>query len=456
MAIPQSIHDMTVELTGWRRDLHQHPEVGFELDRTTEFVARKLIEFGCEKVVRARKTRSHQIVETTINGKTRTRKKAFDPDPARTEEELWQRNVTDAGVAVGGVVGVLKGRQASGKKGKTIMLRADMDALPMAEMTSAPYKSVHEGKFHGCGHDGHTTCLLGAARHLAATRNFEGTVYFCFQPAEEGEAGAKAMVQSGLFRRFRTSAIYGAHNWPTTPIGFMGFKDGQMLAASNEFWIEITGQGGHGARPHQAHDPLVVGAQLVMDLQTVVSRMIDPVETAVLSVTQFEAGTTTNVIPGTARLAGTLRSFSNEVMAQMVAAIELKCGEISLSENFNAEVKFTPYPYPALINSRPHYKLASTVGVELCGEPMYLLDMPRAMGSEDFAYYLTNGHEGAPPVKGCFMIFGNGNESKMLHHPEYDFNDQAIPHMVAYWTRLVETLLPPRNQPPARRADQDG
>ncbi|MEM7177733.1 MAG: amidohydrolase [Pseudomonadota bacterium] len=450
MSLPNPIEAMQGDLTAWRQELHKHPETGFDLPRTTKFVAEKLIGFGLDKVVRATKSETHQIVETTIEGRTRTRRRAFEPGDAPGDapdpDTLWQRNVTPAGVSVGGVVGVLKGRQGDGKKGKAIMLRADMDALPMAEETGLAHQSLTPGKFHGCGHDGHTTCLLGAARRLAETRNFEGTVYFCFQPAEEGDAGARAMIESGLFDKFRTSAIYGAHNWPGTPIGFMGFKDGQMLAASNEFWIEITGQGGHGARPHQSHDPLVAGAQMVLELQTVVSRMIDPVETAVLSVTQFESGTTTNVIPGSARLAGTLRSFSNEVMAQMVAAIEQKCHEISQRDGFEARVRFTANPYPALINTRQNFRIAARIGQELCPEGLCLTEMPRAMGSEDFAYYLLKRAEDKPAVPGCFVIFGNGQQSKMLHHPQYDYNDAATPHMVAYWVRLVESSLPVKSQ----------
>ncbi|MEM6932467.1 MAG: M20 aminoacylase family protein [Pseudomonadota bacterium] len=402
MSIPQAIQDDVPALTDWRRHLHKHPEVGYDLPETAEFVAKKLMDFGFDKI--------------------------------------------ETGIGRTGVVGTLRGNQGRRTKGRAIMLRADMDALPMEEETGLPYASIHPGKFHGCGHDGHTTCLLGAAKHLAATRNFTGTVYFCFQPAEEGGAGAKAMIDDGLFERYLPRSIYGAHNWPSMPVGWMGFKEGRMLAASNEFWITITGKGGHGARPHETHDPLVAGAQMVMDLQTIVSRALDPVETAVLSVTQFNAGSATNVIPRKARLAGTLRSFSNDVMAQMMAEIELKCWHLSMSGRFKADVKFDEKPYPALINSPTPYKMASSVGIDLCGETQCVLNPPAAMGSEDFAYYLldypvkTTGK--VRKVPGCFMTFGNGMGGKMLHHPEYDFNDAAIPHMVAYWSRLVETALP--------------
>ena len=404
MTIPQPILDMHQELTGWRRHLHMHPEVGYKLPNTTKFVADKLRSFGLDKVT----------YSTKEGGDTRR------------------------GVAECGVVGVLKGKKAGVKR--SIMVRADMDGLPMQELNTFEHKSKTDGHFHGCGHDGHTTCLLGAAKHLAATRNFDGTVYFCFQPAEEGGAGAKAMMDAGLFKKFPCQAIYGAHNWPTMPVGMMGFREGPMLAASNEFWITIKGQGGHAARPHQAHDPLVVGAQLVMDLQTIISRMRDPVETAVLSVTEFHAGTTTNVIPGEAKLAGTLRSFSNDMMKMMVDAIELKCREISLSEHFEAEVVFSEKPYPPLSNTTREYQRALAVAQEATGNKA-LPQIPLAMGSEDFAYYLQEDTVTGKTKPGCFMIFGNG-DSKMLHNQHYDFNDESIPHMVHYWTCLVEKLLP--------------
>ncbi|MEM8792617.1 MAG: amidohydrolase [Pseudomonadota bacterium] len=404
MAVPQPILDMHPEVTEWRQHLHMHPEVGYKLPKTTKFVADKLRGFGFDRVAASAKEGG---------------------DPRR-------------GVAECGVVGVLKGKRRGARR--SIMLRADMDALPIQELNDFAHKSKTDGKFHGCGHDGHTACLLGAAKHLATHRNFHGTVYFCFQPAEEGGAGARAMMEAGLFRKFPCQAIYGAHNWPTMPVGMMGFRDGPMLAASNEFWITIKGQGGHAARPHQAHDPLVVGAQLVMDLQTVISRMRDPVETAVLSVTEFHAGTTTNVIPGEARLSGTLRSFSSEMMQMMVDAIDLKCREISLSEHFEATVKFSDAPYPPLANTTREYQRALSVGQQVT-QGKVVPQIPLAMGSEDFAYYLQHDTVTGKAKPGCFMIFGNG-DSKMLHNPHYDFNDAAIPHMVHYWTSLVETALP--------------
>ena len=396
--IPDLIASMTDELTAWRRDLHQHPEVGYDLPRTSNFVAEKLQAFGLE------------AIETGIGGC--------------------------------GVVGKLRGSQGRQSTGGAIMIRADMDALPMVEETGLPYASTTPNRFHGCGHDGHTTCLLGTARYLAQTRNFTGTVYFCFQPAEEGGAGAKAMIDAGLFDRCPVDAIYGAHNWPSMPVGWMGCSTGKMLAGSQEFFITLTGHGGHAARPHEAKDAVVAGADLVMTLQSIVSRVTDPVETAVLSVTTFHAGTATNVLPEVVELSGTMRSLSNVTMKKMISALKRKAKAIGTAHGVRVDVRLDDKPYPALINSKREALFAAGVMKDLLGAERCVIDPPPAMGSEDFAYYLIKDERTGRKVPGCFVTFGNGMDGPMLHNPKYDFNDDTIPHVVAFWSALVERALP--------------
>ncbi|MEM0922667.1 MAG: amidohydrolase [Pseudomonadota bacterium] len=395
------IEAMTAEVTEWRRDLHRHPEIGYDLPRTSKFVADKLSSFGVE------------VVETAM-GRS-------------------------------GVVGRLSGRE--GDNSAAIMIRADMDALPMDEETGLPYASATQGHFHGCGHDGHTACLLGAAKHLAETRNFSGTVYFCFQPAEEGGAGAKAMIDDGLFERYPVKAIFGAHNWPTMPVGWMGCSTGRMLAASQEFYIRIFGKGGHAARPHEARDPIVAGSDLVTTLQGIVSRTCDPVETAVVSITSFVSRSNewgepaTNVLPERARLTGTLRALSNTTMAQMKRDLRARARAVAQAHRVRIEVEMDDKPYPALINSRREAGMAARVMKDLVGAKRCVIDPPPAMGSEDFAYYLIRDKRTGIRVPGCFVTFGNGLNCPMLHNPRYDFNDEAIPYVIAFWSRLTEKAL---------------
>ncbi|MEM1384267.1 MAG: amidohydrolase, partial [Pseudomonadota bacterium] len=274
--IANSIAALAEQLTEWRQDLHRHPELGYQEHRTAKLVAERLRDFGLD------------AVETGI-GRT-------------------------------GVVGVLHGKDGPG--GEAILLRADMDALPIDEQSGVAHASGTPGVMHACGHDGHTTMLLGAAKHLAETRNFSGTVYLCFQPAEEGGAGAKAMLDDGLLTRFPVRAVYGMHNWPGLPVGHFALTDGPVLAAADAFNITITGKGAHAAEPHVSRDPIVAGAALVQALQTVVSRVVDPLEPAVLSITKFQAGSTHNVIPGEAHLSGTTRCFSEEVHAKILAEMQ--------------------------------------------------------------------------------------------------------------------------------------
>jgi len=386
--IPNSIAAQAEEMAEWRQDFHRHPELGYEEQRTARIVAERLQSFGFEKV------------ETGIGGT--------------------------------GVLGVLHGRGGAG--GEAILLRADMDALPIEEKTGADYTSQTAGKMHACGHDGHTTMLLGAARHLAATRNFEGTVYFCFQPAEEGGAGAKAMLDDGLFERYRPRAVYGMHNWPGLPVGQFAVKDGPVLAAAGEFSIRISGRGAHAAFPNQARDPIVAGAQLVTALQTVVSRVVDPLQPAVLSVTRFAAGTTHNVIPDDAELLGTVRAFDVAVYDQIVAEMDRICASVAEALRVEVSISRAPNAYPPTINDKDQADFVEGVMRDAFGDANIHRGHPPTMAGEDFAFFTQE-------VPGCYVIIGNG-DSAPLHNPGYDFNDAAAPLGVTYWARLVEAALP--------------
>jgi hippurate hydrolase len=386
--IPNSIAAMADDLAAWRRDFHAHPELAYEEERTARVVAERLRAFGLDHV------------ETGIGGT--------------------------------GVVGVLHGRGGPG--GPAIMLRADMDALPIAEATGAPHASTTPGRMHACGHDGHTTMLLGAARHLAETRAFSGTVHFCFQPAEEGGAGAKAMLDDGLFERYRPRAVYGLHNWPGLPVGQMAVKPGPVLAAADQFEITITGVGGHAAEPQDARDPILAASHLVAALQSVVSRVVDPRQPAVVSVTRVEAGKTFNVIPDRAVLGGTTRCYDLGVQRQIHAEMDRLAAEIARGFGVTAEIARHGTPYPPTINDADEAAFAHSVMTALLGADAAHADHPPAMAGEDFAFL-------AEEVPGAFAIIGNG-DSATLHHPEYDFDDRAAPVGVAYWVGLVQAALP--------------
>ena len=386
--IPNSIAAQAGELAEWRQDFHRHPELAYAEHRTSAKVAERLKMLGFDGV------------ETGIGGT--------------------------------GVIGVLHGRGGSG--GAAIMLRADMDALPIVESTGLAHASTNPGTMHACGHDGHTTMLLGAAKHLAETRNFDGTVYFCFQPAEEGGGGAKAMLDDGLFERYRPRAVYGMHNWPGMPAGHFAVKDGPVLAAADAFTITITGHGGHAAEPHNARDPIVAGAQLVTALQSVVSRVIDPLQPAVLSVTQFSAGSTFNVIPDKAVLLGTTRCFDDGVQKQLVEEMDRLCAQIGAAMRVKIEITRNPVPYPPTINDPAEADFAEAVMRETFGDDNVVRGHPPTMAGEDFAFF-------AREVPGCYVIIGNG-DSAPLHNPGYDFNDEVAPLGVTYWARLVERALP--------------
>ena len=388
--IPNSIAGMAPELAEWRRDLHQHPELAFNEHRTAQVVAEKLRAFGLD------------AVETGIGGP--------------------------------GVVGVLHG--GGGPGAEAILLRADMDALPMPEETGLPYASRNPGAMHACGHDGHTTMLLGAARHLAETRNFDGTVYFCFQPAEEGGGGAKTMIEDGLFERFPARAVYGMHNWPGAPAGSFAVRPGPILASADEFEIRVRGAGGHAAFPHRSNDPLVAGAQIVTALQSIVARRVDPLQPAVVSVTQFHAGSAHNVIPDEAVIGGTMRSFAPEVDALIRDEMARICESIAIGMGVVATLRTGEVPYPPCINDEAEAAFAGQVLEALVGPERVDRQRPPTMGGEDFAFM-------AAKRPGAFVFIGNG-ESAPLHTTRYDFNDDIAPVGVAYWTKLVEAALPAR------------
>jgi hippurate hydrolase len=389
MPIVNRVAAIHPEITEWRRDLHAHPELQYDVHRTAAAVAEKLRAFGCDEVV--------------------------------------------TGIGRTGVVGVIRGRRpARGGKG-VIGLRADMDALPIEEENQVPYRSTVPGKMHACGHDGHTAMLLGAAKYLAETRNFAGTAVMIFQPAEEGGAGGRAMVQDGLMERFAIEEVYGMHNYPGLPVGQFAMRTGPIMAAADRITIEIEGKGGHAARPHLTVDPVLVGAQIVNQLQSIVSRNVNPVDAAVVSISVFQAGTVGNVIPQTAYLCGTARSFRPETRDLLERRIkEVVEGTARL---YGATARLTYFrDYPVTQNHARQTGFAAGVAKEIAGADRVDTDVEPMMGAEDFSFMLN-----ARP--GAFIFVGNG-ESAGLHNPAYDFNDEVIPFGTSYWVRLVETAMP--------------
>jgi amidohydrolase len=387
MPIVNRVADLHAEITAWRRDLHAHPELLYDVHRTAALVADKLKEFGCDEVV---------------------------PRIGRT-----------------GVVGVIRGRK--GGSGKTIGLRADMDALPIEEANDLPYKSTVPGKMHACGHDGHTAMLLGAARYLAETRNFDGTVVLIFQPAEEGGAGAKAMLDDGMVERFGIGEVYGMHNYPGMPVGEFGIRAGPMMAAADYVTIDIEGVGGHAARPHKGIDTVLVGAQIINNIQSVVSRNVDPLKSAVVSICMFQAGNTDNVIPQTVRLRGTARSLDAEVRELLEKSLHRVVEGTAAAFGAKAKLTYTR-SYPVLCNHERETDFAASVASEIAGSERVNTALPPMMGAEDFSFMLNT-------RPGAFIWIGNG-ASAGLHHPAYNFNDDVIPLGTSYWVKLVETALP--------------
>jgi len=387
MPIVNRIADQHREITEWRRDFHAHPELLYDVHRTASSVADKLKAFGCDEVV--------------------------------------------TGIGRTGVVGVIRGQK--GKSNKTIGLRADMDALPIEEATDLPYKSTVPGKMHACGHDGHTAMLLGAARYLAETRNFAGTAVIIFQPAEEGGAGGKAMVQDGLMERFGINEIYGMHNYPGMPVGEFGLRPGAIMAAADYVQIDIEGKGAHAARPHLGIDTVLVGAQSINKLQSIVSRNVDPLEAAVVSICMFHAGSTDNVIPQTAQLRGTARSLIPEVQELLEKRVPAIAETTAKLYGAKATVKYRR-GYPVLKNHAVQADFAASVAAQIAGADKVDTSLAPVMGAEDFSFMLN-----ARP--GAFIFVGNG-DSAGLHHPAYNFNDEVIPIGTSYWAKLVETALP--------------
>jgi amidohydrolase len=385
MPIVNRVADLHAEITEWRRDIHANPELQYDVHRTAASVAEKLKGFGCDEVV-------------TGIGKT-------------------------------GVVGVIRGRK-SGKK--TVGLRADMDALPIEEATDLPYKSTVSGKMHACGHDGHTAMLLGAAKYLAETRNFAGTAVMIFQPAEEGGAGARAMLRDGLIDRFGIEEVFGMHNYPGMPIGQFGIRSGPAMASTDTIAIRLEGVGAHAAWPHSGVDTILVGAQIVNQLQSIVSRNVDPVEAAVVSICTFHGGEAVNVIPQEARLGGTVRTLSKEVREVVLKRIREIVEGTARLYGAKAHITLTP-GYPVLVNDSGRTAFAASVAREIAGDNKVDDHWPPLMGAEDFAFMLNE-------RPGAFIYVGNG-DSAGLHNPKYNFNDDAIPHGTSYWVRLAEAAL---------------
>jgi len=371
----------------WRRDFHQHPELLYEVHRTAARVAELLTSFGVDEVV--------------------------------------------TGIGRTGVVGVIRGREPSQR---VIGLRADMDALPLQEISDLPHKSTIPGRMHACGHDGHTAMLLGAARYLAETRNFAGTAVVIFQPAEEGGAGGRAMVDDGLMERFGIEEVYGLHNAPGLPLGTVATRTGAVMAAADTFEVRLKGLGGHAARPNKCVDPIIAGAHIVTALQTIVARNVDPVESAVLSITRFHAGTTAdNIIPQTAVIGGTVRTLDEDIRRLMDARFKGLVTALASGMGVDVEIDYE-WGYPVVINPVEQTAFAADVARSVVGPDQVITDMPPRLGGEDFAYMLQE-------RPGAFVFMGIGDGAG-VHHPEYDFNDDVIPHGISYWARLVETAMP--------------
>lgn len=389
VAILNSVAEFLPEIVAWRRDIHAHPELGFDIPRTSAFVAERLREFGCDAVA-------------TGIGKT-------------------------------GVVGVIKGNGVvSDGNPKVIGLRADMDALPINEATDLPYASKNKGLMHACGHDGHTAMLLGAARYLADTRNFAGTAVMIFQPAEEIGTGAVAMLDDGLMERFGIEHIYGMHNRPGLPVGVFGIRQGPVMAATDSIEISIEGRGGHPGRPHECIDPILVGAQLVTALQHILAQNIDPVDSAGISFHQFQSGQRlVPVVPQTAELVGTMRTLKPEVRKFVKERVGEVVAGIAQITGAKIDIKFQSFD-AILFNEVQQTDLARSAAKGVAGENN-VLETPPVMGGEDFSFL-------AQARPGAFVWCGNG-DSAGLHHPAYNFNDEAIPYGTSYWIKLVENTL---------------
>lgn len=385
MPVKNRFAELLPEITAWRRDLHENPEILFETHRTAATVAEKLRAFGCDEVVE--------------------------------------------GIGRTGVVGVIRGR-ATGS-GRTIGLRADMDALPIVEQTGLPYASRVPGAMHACGHDGHTAMLLGAARYLAETRNFDGTVVVIFQPAEEGGGGGREMCADGMMDRWKIDEVYGMHNWPGHPVGSFAIRSGAFFAATDQFEITVEGKGGHAAKPQETVDSTVVASHLVLALQTIVSRNADPVGQIVVSVTSFETSSKAfNVIPQRVTLRGTVRTLSREMRDLAERRLKAIAESTAVTFGATADIRYMR-GYPVMVNHDEQTAFAAEVARAVSGN---CAEAPLVMGGEDFAYML----EERP---GAYILVGNG-DGAMVHHPEYNFNDDAIPAGCSWWAEIAERRLP--------------
>jgi len=397
MKIPDSISAIVGPIRAIRRDIHAHPELKFEENRTAEIVSSALRGFGIDEI-------------HTGLGKT-------------------------------GVVGILRGRPGS----KMLGLRADMDALPMTELNAFEHKSQYAGKMHACGHDGHTATLLAAAKIMSADRDFAGSVAFIFQPAEEGGGGAKAMIADGLFERFPCDAVFAIHNWPGLRVGEFGLNPGAMMASSNEFEITVCGKGAHAAMPHLGVDPVLIASHLIQAFQSLVSRETKPIDATVVSVTQINAGEATNVIPDTCVMKGTVRTFSAQALDTIERGMARICKQLPLAFNAHADFSFLRN-YPPTINHAKEAMLAADVAAEIVGESMVQRHVEPTMGAEDFAYMLQE-------KPGAYIFLGNGDTSGphrsaghglgpcTLHNPSYDFNDDLIPIGATFWQLLAKRFL---------------
>ena len=390
MPIINRIAEFHDEMTAWRRDFHEHPEIGFEEVRTSGIVAQKLREFGCDEVV--------------------------------------------TGIARTGVVGVIRGN--NGASGRAIGLRADMDALPILEETGLPWASKTPGRMHACGHDGHTAMLLGAAKYLAETRNFDGTVYLIFQPAEENLAGGEAMVKEGLFERFPMERVFGLHNWPGAPAGTFLWREGPVMAAVANLEVTITGKGAHGAMPNNGNDPIVIAAAIVQALQSIVARNVEPVEGGVITIGHIQGGHTYNVIPEQVTMLGTARWFAPDVGDLLERRFLETVRGIAAAFGARAEARFIRL-YPATINEVTSVQLAADAARAVQGDAR-VVPMPKpTMGGEDFSFMLN-------AKAGAYLMLGGGRgaDDPLVHHPRYDFNDDILPIGASWWASLAERLLP--------------
>jgi len=387
MPILNRAAEMQDEITAWRRQFHKEPETGFDVHKTAGFVAGKLREFGCDDVV--------------------------------------------TGIGRTGVVGIIKGRLG---EGPTVGLRADMDALPIRETSGVPHASTVPGKMHACGHDGHTAMLLGAAKYLAETRNFAGSVAVIFQPAEEGGGGGREMVKDGMMERFGIGRVFGMHNMPGLPVGQFAIRPGPIMAATAEFNVHVRGKGTHAAMPHRGIDPIVIASQIVLAFQTIAARTVDPTDSVVVSVTKFNGGEAYNVIPEQVSLAGTVRSLKSEVSKLAEERMRAICAGIAAANDASVSFDFHRN-YPVTVNDADEAVFAADIAASVAGDPSVHRDVPPLMGGEDFSYML----EARP---GAFIFMGNGDTAN-LHHPAYDFNDEATAYGVSYWVKLAETALAP-------------